>query len=64
MVVAYGGGAYETHSAALKKLRIAESACTHKQSFGILNIGGGNFVTIAGPCSVETEEQIITGFLK
>ena len=25
-----------------------------------VKIGGGNFVTIAGPCSVETEEQIIT----
>ena len=24
-----------------------------------VKIGGGNFVTIAGPCSVETEEQII-----
>jgi len=25
-----------------------------------VKIGGGHFVTIAGPCSVETEEQIIT----
>ena len=27
---------------------------------GDVKIGGGNFVMIAGPCSVETEEQIVT----
>lgn len=27
---------------------------------GNVKIGGGNFCTIAGPCSVETEEQIVT----
>ena len=26
---------------------------------GGVKIGGGNFAVIAGPCSVETEEQII-----
>ncbi len=29
-------------------------------SVGDVKIGGGNFVLIAGPCSVESEEQIIT----
>ena len=27
---------------------------------GSVKIGGGNFCTIAGPCSVESEEQIVT----
>ena len=27
---------------------------------GDVKVGGGNFVMIAGPCSVETEDQIVT----
>jgi len=29
-------------------------------SFGDAKVGGGNFMMIAGPCSVETEEQIVS----
>ena len=29
---------------------------------GDVKVGGGNFVMIAGPCSVESEEQIVTAF--
>ena len=31
---------------------------------GNVKIGGGNFAMIAGPCSVESEDQIIEGLLQ
>ncbi len=45
----------EPYKAANRKFHPLDSVI----EVGDVKIGGGNFVTIAGPCSVETEEQII-----
>lgn len=45
----------EPYKAANRKFHPMDTIVT----VGDVKIGGGNFATIAGPCSVETEEQII-----
>ena len=42
-----------------KTTREAHQADTVIESGGV-RIGGGNFAMIAGPCSVETEDQIVS----
>ena len=50
----------EPFKSANRKFHPDDSVITVGSGENAVNIGGGGFAIIAGPCSVESEEQIIT----
>jgi len=48
----------EPYKAANRKYHPLDTVVEIGSGAGVVRIGGGHFCTIAGPCSVETEEQI------
>lgn len=49
----------EPFKCANRRFHPADTVVTVGEGSGTVNIGGGNFAIIAGPCSVESEEQIV-----